>query len=42
MEKNEAEKLVNKISDIELLIKKNSVNSLSIISDFILNTSSKN
>ena len=40
--KNEAEKLVNKISDIELLIKKNSVNSLSIISDFILNTSSKN
>ncbi len=40
--KNEAEKLVNKISDIELLIKKNSVNSLSIISDFILNTSNKN
>ncbi len=41
-EKKEAEKLIKKISDIELLIKKNSINSLSIVSDFILNTANKN
>ena len=40
-EKNDAENLINKINDIELLIKKNSANSLNIISDFILNTSNK-
>ena len=32
------EKLIYKISDIELLTKKNSINSINIISDFLLNT----
>ena len=40
-EKNDAKKLINEINNIELLIKKNSTNSVSIISDFILNTSNK-
>ncbi len=34
----EAEKLIYKIHDIELMVKKNYYNSLNIISDFILNT----
>ena len=33
---SEAEKLIYEINDIELLIKKNSFNSLNILSDFIL------
>ena len=32
------EKLIYKISYIELLTKKNSINSINIISDFLLNT----
>ena len=32
------ERLIYKISDIELLTKKNSVNSINIISDFLLST----
>ena len=39
--KNDAEKIINEISNIELLIKKNSTNSINIISDFLLNTSNK-
>jgi len=39
--KNDAEKLITEINDIELLIKKNSTNSINIISDFILNTTNK-
>ena len=39
--KNEAENLISKIGDIELLVKKNTINSLNIVSDFILNTSSE-
>mgnify|MGYP001327492057 FL=1 len=39
--KNDAKKLITEINNIELLIKKNSTNSLNIISDFILNTSNK-
>ena len=35
-------KLINEINDIELNIKKNSINSLNILSDFILNTSKTN
>ena len=35
---NETEKLIYKICDIEILVKKNSQNSLNIVSDFILNT----
>ncbi len=38
--KKEAENLISKIVGIELLVKKNSINSLNIVSDFILNTSS--
>ena len=34
----DAEKLIFKINDVELLIKKNYYNSLNIISDFVLNT----
>ena len=34
----DAEKLIFKINDVELLIKKNYYNSLHIISDFVLNT----
>jgi len=36
---NNAENLIYKINEIEVLIKKNSVNSLDILSDFILNQS---
>ena len=39
--KNDAKKLITEINNIELLIKKNSTNSVNIISDFILNTSNK-
>ena len=39
--KNEAENLISKIGNIELLVKKNTINSLNIVSDFILNTSSE-
>ena len=35
---NDAEKLIYKINDVELMIKKNYYNSLNIVSDFILNT----
>ena len=35
--KNDTKKLLTEINDIELLIKKNSINSINIISDFILN-----
>ncbi len=35
---NDAEKLIYKINDIELMVKKNYNNSLNIVSDFILNT----
>ena len=38
----EIENLLKKISDIELSIKKNSLNSLHILYDFILNTSETN
>ena len=34
--------LIKEINDIELNIKKNSINSLNILSDFILNTSKTN
>ena len=34
----DAEKLIYKIHDIELMVKKNYYNSLNIVSDFILNT----
>ena len=34
----DAEKLIFKIHDIELMVKKNYYNSLNIVSDFILNT----
>ena len=37
----DTEKLIFKINDIELLIKKNSVNSLNILYDFILNTANQ-
>ena len=40
-QKNDAKTLITEINNIELLIKKNSTNSLNIISDFILNTSNK-
>ena len=33
------EKLIYKINDIEITIKKNSINSLNIVSDFIINES---
>ena len=39
--KSDIQKLIYKINKIELLIKKNSENSLKILSDFILNTSKK-
>ncbi len=39
--KSEVGKLIYKINDIELLIKKNSINSLNILSDFLLSTSKK-
>ena len=35
---NDAQKLIYKINDIELMVKKNYNNSLNIVSDFILNT----
>ena len=35
------EKLIYQINEIEILVKKNSSNSLNIISDFILNKSIK-
>ncbi len=35
---DEAEKLIYKIHDIELMVKKNYNSSLNIVSDFILNT----
>ena len=34
----DTEKLIYKIHDIELIVKKNYYNSLNIVSDFILNT----
>jgi DNA polymerase-3 subunit delta len=34
----DAEKLIYKIHDIELMVKKNYYNSLNIVSDFVLNT----
>ena len=37
----EMEKLIYQINEIEILVKKNSYNSLNIISDFILNKSIK-
>jgi hypothetical protein len=37
----DTKKLIYKINEIEILIKKNSTNSLHIISDFILNNSNK-
>ena len=37
----DTKKLIYKINEIEILIKKNSSNSLHIISDFILNSSNK-
>ena len=37
----EIEKLIYQINEIEILVKKNSYNSLNIISDFILNKSIK-
>ena len=36
--KKETEKLIYRIHDMELIIKKNYYNSLNIVSDFILNT----
>ena len=39
--KKDTEKLINDINNIELLVKKNYINSINIISDFILNTSMK-
>ena len=36
------EKLIYKINDIELLIKMNSLNSLNITSDFLINTAASN
>ena len=38
---NEAENLIYKINSVELLIKKNTENSLNIVSDFLLRTSNK-
>ncbi len=38
---NEVKKLIYRINDIEITIKKNSLNSLNIISDFIINSSNK-
>ena len=35
------EKLIIKISEVEIIIKKNSTNSISILCDFIINQSSK-
>ncbi len=35
---NETEKLIYKINDIELMVKKNYYSSLNIVSNFILNT----
>ena len=35
------EKLITKISEVEILIKKNSINSINILCDFIINQSSK-
>jgi len=35
------EKLITKISEVEILIKKNSINSLNILCDFIINQSNK-
>ena len=35
------ENLIYKISEIELLIKKNSINSINILSDFVISQSSK-
>jgi len=37
----EIENLIYKINDIEFIVKKNTINTLNIVSDFILNTSSK-
>ena len=37
----DAKKLIYQINEVEILIKKNSLNSLNIISDFILNNSNK-
>ena len=37
----EIENLIYKINDIEFIVKKNSINTLNIVSDFILNTSNK-
>ena len=39
--RSDAENLIYKISNIEILVKKNSDNSLNIISDFLLNTSKR-
>ena len=35
------EKLITKISEVEIIIKKNSTNSINILCDFIINQSSK-
>jgi len=37
----EIENLIYKINDIEFIVKKNTINTLNIVSDFILNTSSR-
>ena len=37
----EIENLIYKINDIEFIVKKNTINTLNIVSDFILNTSNK-
>ena len=39
---SDIEKLIYKINDIELLIKMNSLNSLNITSDFLINTAASN